>query len=116
MKSSLKMDVCKLQRNWSTTIQFGKLVRSVSPYTANYWIIYSHRLLTKSVNYVLKQPESKIVIAIDAKGKKKKKNTKFPPNYNLAKGCQTLQKVSKKKNPFVMDYDLNIIILKYSHC
>lgn len=81
------------------TIQFGKLVRSVSPYTANYCSIYSHHSLTKSVTKVLKQkPESKIVTAIDAKGKKTNKHTHIlnSPKLQSCQGLPELQKVLEK--------------------
>lgn len=76
------------------TIQFGKLVRSVSPYTANYCSIYSHHSLTKSVTKVLKQkPESKIVTAIDAKGKTKNHtHTKFPQTTILPRAARPYRK------------------------
>lgn len=59
----------------------------------------SHCSLTKSVTEALRwKPESKMVIAIDAKGKGKKKKggkkkDKILWNYSLAMGCWTLQKV-----------------------
>lgn len=115
---SLNTEMC----NWNKTPQFGKLVRNVSHLTQTRdWMIYKWLcrytlLITHWPSLSLKCWDESLKakwlwqLLQGKEGERRKK-----PNYKLAIYWQTLQKVYIwKKNLLVMDYEISIIIFKYT--